>query len=238
MERLSMALKVIQDGMRQNTPTTVKTSVGKAAEVLGSLLNTHECLMKSGLEIQKRLESHPATKKIRIFQRPHSASLEDTPKSQAKGEKRDAAYPLRKKLLRGGRAARHPRIPKCLRARPQIKKRTGKWSQSVAKKIKKKLEKKAKDPVQKAQRTVAKLKPKSSSPARSGDAIKVSAKDGQSYADIYKEMKAIVDPQKAGLEVLSIRRTRKEEVLLVLKKGGDISAYRKVRKVRSRVSGL
>ena len=63
MERLSMALKVIQDGMRQNTLTTVKTSVGEATEVLGILLNTHECLMKSGLEIQKRLESLPATKK-------------------------------------------------------------------------------------------------------------------------------------------------------------------------------
>ena len=67
MERLGMALKVIQDGMRQNTPTTVKTSVGEAAEVLGSLFNTHECLMKSGVEIQKRLESHPATKKMRIL---------------------------------------------------------------------------------------------------------------------------------------------------------------------------
>ena len=33
-----------------------------------------------------------------------------------------------------------------------------------------------------------------------------------------------VEPRRAGLEVLSIRRTRKEEVLLVLKKGGDISA--------------
>ena len=84
MERLSMALKVIQDGMRQNTPTTVKKNVGGAAEVLGSLLNTQECLMKSGLEIQKRLESHPATKKIRIFQRPRSATLGDTPKSHAK----------------------------------------------------------------------------------------------------------------------------------------------------------
>ena len=112
MERLSMALKVIQDGMRQNTPTTVKTSVGEAAEVLGSLLNTQECLMKSGLEIQKRLESHPAAKKMRIFQRPRSASLGDTPKSRAKGEKRVAPSPLRKKLLRGGRAARHPRMPK------------------------------------------------------------------------------------------------------------------------------
>ena len=63
MERLGMALKVIQDRVRQNTPTTVKASVGEAAEVLGSLFNTHECLMKSGVEIQKRLETHPATKK-------------------------------------------------------------------------------------------------------------------------------------------------------------------------------
>ena len=55
----------------------------------------------------------------------------------------------------------------------------------------------------------------------------MSAKDGQSYADILREMKAKVDPRKAGLEVLSIRRTRKEEVLLVLKKGGDVSAFRK-----------
>ena len=31
--------------------------------------------------------------------------------------------------------------------------------------------------------------------------------------------------RKAGLEIMSIRRTRKEEVILVLKKGGDVSAF-------------
>ena len=55
----------------------------------------------------------------------------------------------------------------------------------------------------------------------------MSAKYGQSYAKILKEMKAKVDPRKAGLEVLSIRKTREEEVLLVLKKGGDVSVFRK-----------
>ena len=85
-----------------------------------------------------------------------------------------------------------------------------------------KKEKKAEDPAQKTQGATATPTSKRSTPARSGDAIKVSAKDGQSYADILKEMKAKVDPRKAGLEVLSIRRTRKEEVLLVLKKGGDV----------------
>ena len=55
----------------------------------------------------------------------------------------------------------------------------------------------------------------------------MSAKDGQSYADILKEMKVKVDSRKAGLEALSIRRTRKEEDLLVLKKGGEVLAFRK-----------
>ena len=68
---------------------------------------------------------------------------------------------------------------------------------------------------------------KRSTPTRSGDAIKVSVKDGQSYAVILKEMKAKVDPRKAGLEVPSFWRTRKEEVLLVLNKGGEVSAFRK-----------
>ena len=103
-------------------------------------------------------------------------------------------------------------------------------------------EKKAKDPVQKAQGTVAKQKSKRSTPARSGHAIKVSAKDGQSYADILKEMKAKVDHRKAGLEVLSILRTRKEELLLVLKKGGDVSAFRneldRMVGVRAEISAL
>ena len=63
-------------------------------------------------------------------------------------------------------------------------------------------------------------------PARPSDAIKVLARDGHSYAYILKKMKAIVDIRRAGLKVLSIRRTRKEEVLLVLKKGGGgVSAF-------------
>ena len=83
----------------------------------------------------------------------------------------------------------------------------------------KKKEKKARNPVLFAQGTVAKLRLERSTPARSGDTIKVSAKDGQSYAHFLREMKAKVNPRRAGLEVQSIRMSRKEEVLLVLKKG-------------------
>ena len=40
-------------------------------------------------------------------------------------------------------------------------------------------------------------------------------------------MKAKGNPQNSGAEVLSIRRTRKEEILLVLKKGGYVSTFEK-----------
>ena len=88
-------------------------------------------------------------------------------------------------------------------------------------------EKKKKEvPMPSAQETGTKVKLlRLSSAARSGDAIRVSAKDGDSYADILKAMKAKVNPQSAGAEVHSIRRTRREEILLVLRKGGDISSF-------------
>ena len=40
-------------------------------------------------------------------------------------------------------------------------------------------------------------------------------------------MKAKVNLQNAGAEVLSIRRTRREEIRLVLKKEGDVSTFEK-----------
>ena len=72
--------------------------------------------------------------------------------------------------------------------------------------------------------------PRRSPPAVWGDAIRVSAKDGESYAEILKAMKAKVTPQISWAGVLSIRRTRREEILLVQKKcggGGDVSAFEK-----------
>ena len=62
--------------------------------------------------------------------------------------------------------------------------------------------------------------PRRSPAAWSGDAIRLSAKDGKSYAEILKAMEAKVDLQNSGAEVLSIRRTRREKSLLVLKRGG------------------
>ena len=95
----------------------------------------------------------------------------------------------------------------------------------MEKKEKKKKEKKEKEvPVPSAQELKTKGKlPRRSPAARPVDAIRVSAKDGESYADILKAMEAKVNPQNAGAEVLSIRTTRREEILLVLKQGGDVS---------------
>ena len=98
-----------------------------------------------------------------------------------------------------------------------------------AKEKKEEKEKKKKEvPVPSAQERKAKGKRLRRSPtARSGEAIRVSAKDGESYAEILKAMKAKVNPQNSGSKVLSSRRTRREKILLVLKKGGDVSAFEK-----------
>ena len=53
------------------------------------------------------------------------------------------------------------------------------------------------------------------------------AKDSESYAEILNAMKAKVNPQNSGAKVLSNRRTKREEILLVLKKGSDVSAFEK-----------
>ena len=94
---------------------------------------------------------------------------------------------------------------------------------------KKNKEKKKKEvPVPSAQESKTKGKfPRRSPAARSGEAIRVSAKDRESYADILRAMKAKVNSQNAGAEVLSIRRTRREEILLVPQKGGDVTTFKK-----------
>ena len=67
MEKLARALRVIQQGMLKNHPGLVKHSVSEATEVLSVMLNTHKCLLESGVEIQKRLESNPASQRMSIF---------------------------------------------------------------------------------------------------------------------------------------------------------------------------
>ena len=98
MEILARAVSVIQQWMLRNNPVHVKDSVNEAAEVLSGMLNSLKCLLESGVEIQKKLESHPALKKMGIFRRLRSASLGDTPEKLIKGEKRVAPSPPEDRL--------------------------------------------------------------------------------------------------------------------------------------------
>ena len=126
MEKLGLALKVIQDGMCQNTPITIKTSVGEAAEVLDSLLNNHKRLLQRRMEIENRLESHPTSR---------SASLGDIPKTQSKEEKRKAPSPLKERIAKKGKGSLSPSYSEAIRS--QALKEIGKW-QLVEKKKKEK----------------------------------------------------------------------------------------------------
>ena len=56
MEKLGLAFKVIQDGILQNTQFTIKKSVGGAAEVLDSLLNTHNTQLN--IQLNTQLNTH------------------------------------------------------------------------------------------------------------------------------------------------------------------------------------
>ena len=105
METLARARSIIQQGMLRNNPRYVTESVNEATEVLGGMLNTHKCLLEKRGENPEKMETHTAMKKLGIFQRPRSASLGDTPKNPANGEKRSAPSALWKKLPRGERVA-------------------------------------------------------------------------------------------------------------------------------------
>ena len=62
MERLGRALRIIQQGILRNNPRHVTDSVNEANEVLGGMLNTHKCLLESGVKIQKTI--HPMWSKL------------------------------------------------------------------------------------------------------------------------------------------------------------------------------
>ena len=114
MEKLGLAFKVIQNGMRQNTPVNIKTSVGEAAKVLDILLNTHKCLLQRAVEIQKRL-----------FRRPRSASLADTLKTQSKGDKREAPSPPEEWIGKKRKGSPSPSYSKATRS--QFANEIGVW---------------------------------------------------------------------------------------------------------------
>ena len=139
MERVARALSVIQQGMLRNNPGFVKDSVNEATEVLSGMLNTHKCLLESGVEIQKKLESHPASKRMGIFRRPRSASLGDTPNKQTKGEKRVSPSPPEDRLPKKGKGRDSPTYAAATRG--QTPQEDGEW-QLVEKKKKTEIKKK------------------------------------------------------------------------------------------------
>lgn len=56
-------------------------------------------------------------------------------------------------------------------------------------------------------------------PIEKKEAIMLTAKEGETYASILKRMKEAVNPKDSGAEVETIRRTKKDELLVVLRKG-------------------
>ena len=102
-----------------------------------------------------------------IFRRPRSTSLGDTPKKLTKGEKKLDPPPTEERIPKKGKGSTSPSYAAATRG--QTLQKDGEW-QLVEKKKKKKKKNKKKE----------------------RDAIRVLAKDGESYAEILKAMKAKV----------------------------------------------
>ena len=210
--------------MRQNTPVTIKTSVREAAEVLDILLNTYKCILQSEVEIQKRLEFHPAFRKMVFFRRPRPASLWDTPKTQSKGEKREAPSPPEERIAKKGQGSSSPSYS--VAARSQGSNEIGEW-QLVKKREKKKDQKKDREE-RSAGGTQGKRK----------DAKAFSGRQVRRYYQGISKWRTVLcgDPEgdEGQAKPLGYRtrdwpseKTRKDEILLVLKKWGDFLAFEK-----------
>ena len=115
IEILARALSIIQQGMLRNNPGHVKDNVNEATEVLSGMLNTRKCLLESGVQFQKRLESQPTSKRMGIFRRLRSASLGDNLKKLTKGEKRVAPSPPDDWIPKKGKGSSSPTYAAAIR---------------------------------------------------------------------------------------------------------------------------
>ena len=113
--------------MLRNTPFLVRDSVRTAIEVFDSLLNTYKIMIESGVEVQKKLQAHPNTRKMGILWRLRSASLKDTPKSLTKGNKRVAPFSPRNGVPRNERGVHLPVTQRPPGVNPPKKREASSW---------------------------------------------------------------------------------------------------------------
>ena len=177
MEKLARALSVIQQGMLRNNPGHVKDSVSEATEVLSEMLNTHKCLLESGVEIQKRLESHPASKRFGYLSETAFCVSGTYPEEAEKGGEEGCSFSSRGANPKE-REGQHIALLRRGHQRPDPIR--GWEMRAGGKKEKKKKNKKKKErevPAPPAQEPKEKKEvPRLSPAARSGDAIRVSTK--------------------------------------------------------------
>lgn len=83
---------------------------------------------------------------------------------------------------------------------------------------------KEKKPKRKKQ-TVNSLPPKTERKERRNDAIRIKAKDETTYAEILSQMKEKVNPETTETEVIALRRSKQNDVLVILKKGTNTERF-------------
>ncbi|XP_043464407.1 uncharacterized protein LOC122499895 [Leptopilina heterotoma] len=61
--------------------------------------------------------------------------------------------------------------------------------------------------------------------ARNTEAIRIKVFNEDTYKDTFRQVKKSVDPSETGTEILSIRRSRKQEMLVILRRNQGVSSF-------------
>ena len=200
IDSLAKNLSIMDSTMLRNTPIMAKESLSKAIEEIGMIKNKCQAIE----EERKILAEHFAecdgkTKIMHNKEDLMQTNCNNEHKTPRQDKKRKADFPP---LDTSRRNKKENTV--------EVEEDGGPGEWLVPKEHRKKEKRKEKG-----------RGPKTNGPVN--QAIKVSAKEGTTYSEIIKKMKETVDPIAHGANILTIRRTQKKELLLVLDKKSDVS---------------
>ncbi|CAH2011548.1 unnamed protein product [Acanthoscelides obtectus] len=232
LESLQEALSGVRGRMLKNNPQDVKMGVEKAFHLVNNLTSLTKDLKGRGESFQKELAITPRES---LRYRPRAAST-GTAIVRPRGEKREASRTPEEKRdpNKGKTDTLSQPASKASPGQSQDHHEQGNNEEGFQvvtnrKKEGRKVQKeKRKEKVaskeHKADKEGRAAPSNRTRKRRTSEAVKVTAVL-RSFADILKTMKAKVNPAETETELLSIRRTRDNDMLFVLKKGGKASEF-------------
>ncbi|XP_043474822.1 uncharacterized protein LOC122506601 [Leptopilina heterotoma] len=222
-EAMEKTLLAMEGSFRKNTPNEVKEYMAEAKEISAGVRSAGLALRSSVDRLQKTLQPMQYRS---VGQMARSKTPSTTPKqkggpksSSAKSKKRGASTSPEDRQSKKPASTLIQNEEKVNSVTPSKEDTPDHWSAVVSRKERRK-NKFAKDEAKEFSSGQGKKK------RRKTDAIRVSMENGKAPPkELIAELFATVNPAETKTEVLSIRRTEKQDLLFVLKRGQDFSTF-------------